>query len=92
MSEDEEEKMLHDLVWLATSDDEAKQKVFDDMISFGMGAFKTELNDGKLHIKYVDPLDPTLLQLEAIERGEMTIEKLTMAQLKERFGLTPTYK
>lgn len=74
------------------TEDEVKQKVFDDMINFGIGVFKTELNDGKPHIKYIDPADPTLAALEAIERGELTIEKLTMEQVKERYGLTPIPK
>jgi hypothetical protein len=67
-------------------DKQDREKVMNDLISLGQCAWKAEIENGKPHIRYIDPTEPTLAQLEAIERGELTVEKLTLEQIKERYG------
>lgn len=92
MSEDE--KILNDLIWLATGAD-LNNKLLDDLVSFGECAYKASLEDGKPKVEYVDPFDPELIKLQALKSGEIDYtditylsekeEKLTMEQIKERF-------
>ena len=41
-------------------EDEVRDKMFDDLFCFGICASKTEIIDGKVHIKYVDPMSDEL--------------------------------
>lgn len=60
----------------------------DDLVCFGEAAYKTSIESGKPKIEYIEPSVQTLAELEAIERGEFHLERLTFKEFKKRFGLT----